>query len=110
MSFCDEEGTQSRLRGVREVIERQGLFCSLYTERGSHYWHTPEAGGKVDKANPTQFGRAMAHLGIKMMPAYSPEARGRSERAFRTHQARLVRELEVAGITDTAAALPAAGR
>ena len=52
-----------------------------------------EAGGKVDKANPTQFGRAMAQLGIEMIPAYSPEARGRSEQAFRTHQDRLVREL-----------------
>ena len=104
MFFCEQEGTQSSFRGVREVIERQGLFCSLYTDRGSHYWHTPEAGGKVDKANPTQFGRAMAHLGIEMIPAYSPEARGRSERAFRTHQDRLVRELEVAGMTDIVAA------
>ena len=104
MFFCDQEGTQSSLRGVGEVIEHQGLFCSLYTDRGSHYWHTPEAGGKVDKANPTQFGRAMAQLGIEMIPAYSPEARGRSERAFRTHQERLVRELEVAGMTDMAAA------
>ena len=66
--------------------------------------HTPEAGGKVDKANPMPFGRAMAQLGIEMIPAYSPEARGRSERAFRNHQDRLVRELEVAGITDRAAA------
>ena len=104
MFFCDQEGTQSSWRGVREVIERQGLFCSLYTDRGSHYWHTPEAGGKVDKAHPTPFGRALAQLGIEMIPAYSPEARGRSERAFRTHQDRLVRELEVAGITDRAAA------
>ena len=104
MFFCAQEGTHSRWRGVREVLERQGLFCSLYTDRGSHYWHTPEAGGKVDKANPTQFGRALAQLGIEMIPAYSPEARGRSERAFRTHQDRLVRELEVAGMTDRAAA------
>ena len=94
----------SSWRGVREVIERQGLFCSLYTDRGSHYWHTPEAGGKVDKAHPTPFGRALAQLGIEMIPAYSPEARERSDRAFRTHQDRLVRELEVAGITDRAAA------
>ena len=104
MFFCDEEGTQSSFRGVREVIERYGLFCSLYTDRGSHYWHTPEAGGKVDKTNPTQFGRAMAQLGIEMIPAYSPEARGRSERVFRTHQDRLVRELAAAHITDMAAA------
>ena len=104
MFFCDEEGTQSSFRGVREVIEQQGLFCSLYTDRGSHYWHTPEAGGKVDKASPTQFGRAMAQLGIEMIPAYSPEARGRSERMFRTHQDRLVKELAAADITDMAAA------
>ena len=86
MFFCDEEGTQSRWRGVREVIERQDLFCSLYTDRGSHYWHTPEAGGKVDKANLTPFGRAMAQRGIEMIPAYSPEARGRSERVQQRHQ------------------------
>ena len=87
MFFCAEEGTWSSFAGVREGIESQGLFCSLYTDRASHYWHTPEAGGKGDKANLTQFGRAMRQdLGIDMIPAYSPEARGRSERAFRTHQ------------------------
>ena len=91
MFFCDEEGTQSSFQGVREVIEQRGLFCSLYTDRGSHYWLTPEAGGKVDKVNLTQFGRAMEQLGIEMIPAYSPEARGRSERMFRTHQDRLSR-------------------
>ncbi|MBL0167461.1 MAG: hypothetical protein IPP85_10015 [Propionivibrio sp.] len=55
--FVDEEGTASSFRGVRDVIEARGLFSSFYSDRGSHYWHTPEAGGKVDKANPTQFGR-----------------------------------------------------
>lgn len=104
MFFCEEEGTQSSFEGVREVIEGHGLFCSLYTDRGSHYWHTPEAGGKVDKVNLTQFGRAMKQLGIEMIPAYSPEARGRSERAFGTHQARLPKELALAGITDMDAA------
>jgi len=99
-----EEGTASSFLGVRDVIERRGLFASLYTDRGSHYWHTPEAGGKVDKANLTQFGQAMARLGIEMIPAYSPEARGRSERMFRTHQGRLPRELALAGITDREAA------
>lgn len=84
MFFCEEEGTHSSLRGVREVIEARGLFCSLYTDRAHHYWHTPKAGGKVDKGTPTQFGRAMGQLGIEMIPAYSPQARGRSERAFRT--------------------------
>lgn len=100
MFFVQEEGTESSFQGIKEVIEKHGIFASLYTDRGSHYWHTPEAGGKVDKNNPTQFGRAMRQLGIEMIPAYSPEARGRSERAFGTHQGRLVKELAVAGITD----------
>lgn len=100
MFFVDEEGTQSSFQGVNEVIDKHGIFASLYTDRGSHYWYTPEAGGRVDKGNLTQFGRAMRQLGIEMIPAYSPEARGRSERAFRTHQERLVKELAVAGITD----------
>ena len=104
MFFCEEEGTWSSFRGIREVIDASGLFCSLYTDRGSHYWHTPTAGGKVDKSNPTQFGRAMRQLGIEMIPAYSPEARGRSERAFKTHQDRLVKELALAGIAEMEAA------
>jgi len=104
MFFVDEEGTASSFQGIQEVIEARGLFSSLYTDRGSHYWHTPEAGGKVDKKNLTQFGRAMRQLGIEMIPAYSPEARGRSERMFRTHQDRLPKELQAAGITDMAAA------
>ena len=100
MFFVEEEGTQSSFRGVREVIEARGLFSAFYSDRGSHYWTTPEAGGKVDKVNLTQFGRAMKHLGIHMIAAYSPEARGRSERAFATHQGRLPKELALAGITD----------
>lgn len=104
MRFVEQEGTASSFQGVGEVIEQRGLFASLYTDRASHYWHTPEAGGKVDKRSLTQFGRAMARLGIEMIPAYSPEARGRSERAFRTHQGRLPQELAEAGITEMAAA------
>jgi len=69
MFFVEEEGTASSFRGVREVIERKGLFSSLYTDRGSHYWHTPKAGGKVDKQNLTQFGRAMKELSIEMIAA-----------------------------------------
>jgi transposase len=99
MFFVEEECTISSFRSIKEIILSQGLFCSLYTDRGSHYWNTPEAGGKVDKKNLTQFGRAMHQLGIEMIPAYSPEARGRGERAFRTHQDRLVKELALAGIT-----------
>ena len=99
MFFVDEEGTQSSFRGVGEVIRAKGLFSSFYSDRGSHYWHTPEAGKRVDKNLPTQFGRAMAQLGIEMIPAYSPEARGRIERAFRTHQDRLPKELALHGIS-----------
>lgn len=98
MFFVEEEGTLSSLQGVKEVIEQKGLFGSFYSDRGSHYWSTPQAGGKVDKAHPTQFGRAMKQLGIERIPAYSPQARGRSERAFRTHQDRLPKELALAGI------------
>ena len=99
MFFCDEEGTVSSFQGVKETIAKRGLFSSFYSDRGSHYWYTPEAGGKVDKNNLTQFGRAMAHLGISTIAAYSPEARGRSERAFETHQGRLPNELALMGIT-----------
>ena len=104
MFFVEEEGTQSSFQGVGEVIEKHGLFSAFYSDRGSHYWITPEAGGKVDKVNLTQFGRAMKQLGIDMIAAYSPEARGRSERAFATHQGRLPKELALAEITDMTAA------
>lgn len=100
MFFCEEEGTASSFHGVGQTIARHGLFCAFYTDRGSHYFHTPQAGGKVDRSNPTQFGRALAQLGIEHIAAYSPEARGRSERAFGTHQERLPRELAKAGIAD----------
>jgi len=100
MFFVDEEGTDSSFRGVQETIEQHGLFCSLYTDRGSHYWHTPEADGPVDKGHFTQFRRALKQLNIEMIAAYSPEARGRCERQFRTHQGRLPFELEAQGITE----------
>ena len=99
-----EEDTMSSFLGVAEVIAWHGLFNSVYTDRGSHYWHTSKVGGKVDKDNPTQFGRAMAQLGIEMIPAYSPQACGRSERSFRTLQDRLPKELREADITDRVAA------
>jgi hypothetical protein len=99
-----EEGTQSSFRGLVEVIEQHGLFMELYTDRGSHYFHTPAAGGKVSKTQPTQVGRALKQLGIGHIAAYSPEARGRCERAFRTLQDRLPKELALAGITTVLAA------
>jgi transposase len=102
--LVDEEGTLSSLRGLVEVIERRGLFMELYTDRGSHYFFTPEAGGKVSKTQLTQVGRALKQLGIGHIAAYSPEARGRCERAFRTLQDRLPKELALAGITTVEAA------
>ena len=102
--FVDEEGTMSSFRALSEVIRERGLFCSLYADRASHYWHTPEAGGTVDKDKPTQVGRALQQLDIELIAAYSPEARGRSERAFGTLQDRLVKELALAGIATVEAA------
>ena len=102
--LVEEEGTASTFRALREVIEERGLFCALYTDRGSHYFHTPKAGAKVSKVHQTQVGRALAHLGIEHIAAYSPEARGRSERAFGTLQDRLPKELRLAGITTVEAA------
>lgn len=102
--FVDEEGIASSFRGLGEVISRHGLFCALYTDRGSHYFHTPKAGEPVDKGRLTQVGRALAQLGVRHIPAYSPEARGRSERVFGTLQDRLVKELADAGIATIEAA------
>lgn len=102
--FCAEEGTNSSLRGIRETIEKKGIFCTLYSDRGSHYWYTPEAGGKVDKSRLTQVGRALQQLGIQHIAAYSPQARGRSERMFGTLQGRLVQELKLHGISTMEAA------
>jgi transposase len=96
--LVDEEGTASSFRGLREVVAKHGLFCSLYTDRGSHYFFTPEAGGKVSKSVLTQVGRGLKQLGVEHIPAYSPQARGRSERAFLTLQDRLTKEMELAGI------------
>ena len=100
MFFCDQEGTASSFHGIGQTVASYGLFCSLYTDRGSHYFLTPQAGGKVDKLQLTEVGRALKQLGIEHIAAYSPEARGRSERAFQTHQGRLPQELARAGITD----------
>lgn len=97
--LVEEEGTLSSFRGLKEVIETKGLFCSLYTDRGSHYFLTSKAGGKVDKDRLTQVGRALSQLGIEHIASYSPEARGRIERLFGTLQGRLPQELRLAGIT-----------
>jgi len=97
--LVEEESTRTVMTGVRDVIERKGLFCSLYSDRGSHFFYTPKAGELVDKGRLTQFGRALKELGIQTIAAYSPQARGRSERNFGTWQGRLPQELRLAGIT-----------
>lgn len=102
--LVEEEGTMSSFLGLAETLAGHGLPCSLYTDRGSHYFHTPGAGGKVAKDVFTQVGRALSQLGIEHIPAYSPEARGRSERMFRTLQDRLPKELVLAEIGDDVAA------
>ena len=102
--LVEEEGTASTFRALEEVFGRHGLPLSLYTDRGSHYFHTAEAGGKVDRSRLTQVGRALDHLGVEHIAAYSPQARGRSERVFHTLQDRLTKELALAGITSIEAA------
>ena len=97
--LVEEESTRTVMAGLREVIEKQGLFCALYSDRGSHFFITVKEGEKVDKHRLTQVGRAMKELGVQMIAAYSPQARGRSERSFGTWQGRLPQELRLAGIT-----------
>jgi len=97
--LVEEESTRTVMAGLREVIETKGLFCALYSDRGSHFFVTVKAGEKVDKHRLTQVGRAMKELGVQMIAAYSPQARGRSERSFGTWQGRLPQELRLAGIT-----------
>jgi transposase len=96
--LVEEESTRTVMTGVREVIEIQGLFCALYSDRGSHFFVTMKEGEKVDKHRLTQFGRALKELGVQMIAAYSPQARGRSERNFGTWQGRLPQELRLAKI------------
>ena len=102
--LVEEEGTASTFQALLEVFAAEGLPSSLYTDRGGHYFFTAEAKGPVDKVRLTQVGRALKQLGIEHIPAYPPEARGRSERMFGTLQDRLIKELAKAGIADIAAA------
>lgn len=102
--LVEEESTRTVMAGLWEVIDAHGVFCALYSDRGSHFFVTPKAGEKVDKHRLTQVGRAMKELAIQMIPAYSPQARGRSERSFGTWQGRLPQELRLAGIQSLAAA------
>jgi len=96
--LVEEESTRTVMAALKAVIERKGRFCALYSDRASHFFATPQAGGRVDRQGHTQVGRALKELGIEMIPAYSPQARGRSERRFGTWQGRLPQELRLAGI------------
>ena len=102
--LTEEESTVTVMAGLKEVIEGKGVFCALYSDRGSHFWLTPKAGGKIDPHRLTQVGRALRELGVQMIPAYSPQARGRSERNFGTWQGRLPQELRLRGIDSLEAA------
>jgi len=97
--LVEQESTATVLAALREVVEQRGIFCALYSDRGSHFWLTPKEGEIVDRQRLTQVGRAMRDLSIEMIPAYSPQARGRSERNFATWQGRLPQELRLRGIT-----------
>ncbi len=108
--LVEEESTRTVMAGVWEVIETHGLFCSIYSDRGSHFFVTMREGEKVDKHRLTQFGRAMKEVGVQMIAAYSPQARGRSERSFGTWQGRLPQELRLAGITTVEEPINSCGR
>jgi transposase len=97
--LVEEESTRTVMAALKEVVEKKGRFCALYSDRASHFFETPKAGGPVDRGRLTQVGRALKELGIQMIPAYSPQARGRGERRFGTWQGRLPQELRLAGVT-----------
>ena len=98
--LVEAESTRSVMAALREVIETRGVFCSLYSDRAGHFFLTPKRGEPADMSRPTQVGRALQELGVKMIAAYSPQARGRMERNYRTWQGRLPQELRLRGITD----------
>src|ERR1700740_3151793 len=102
--LVEEESTATVMAALREVIERKGAFCALYSDRASHFFYIPKTGQPVDRTRPTQVGRALQELGIQMIPAYSPQARGRGERNFGTWQGRLPQELRLHGIGSLASA------
>src|SRR5689334_16392689 len=102
--LVEDECTRTVMAALRQVVEHHGLFCALYSDRASHFFITPKAQQSVDHRQLTQVGRAMKELGIDMIPAYSPQARGRGERNFRTWQGRLPQELRLRNITTPEAA------
>jgi transposase len=102
--LVEAEATTTVMAALREVVETRGVFCSLYSDRAGHFFVTLKRGERIEASRPTQVGRALQELGIRMIAAYSPQARGRSERGFGTWQGRLPQELRLRGITDLAGA------
>ena len=102
--LVESESTVTVMQALREVIEQRGIFCALYSDRARHFFLTPRAGEEVDRGRLTQVGRALTQLGIEMIPAYSPQARGRGERNFQTWQGRLPQELRLRGVSTIEAA------
>ena len=96
--LVDQESTRTVMAAIRHVVETKGWFSCLYSDRASHFFRTPKAGGPVDARERTEVGRALKELGIEPIPAYSPQARGRSERNFGTWQGRLPQELRIRNI------------
>ncbi len=106
MSLWERAGTRSSFVGVRDVLERKGFFCSLYTDRASHYRYKGKspAAEKREAGNRTQTERAMMQLGVRLIATRSSQVRARCQRVFRTHSDRLPAELAAAGITELSAA------
>ena len=104
VQLVEEESTVTVMAALKRVVETRGLFCSLYSDRGSHMAWTPKAGEAVDRQHPTQIARALKQLGIDLILAYSPQARGRCERLFGTWQGRLPQEFRLRGIMTVEAA------
>jgi transposase len=102
--FEPQETTKACLDGIFHVVQAHGTFASLYTDRASHFVYTPKAGKKPDRSKKTHLEQVLDALGIELICAYSPEARGRSERMFGTLQGRLVNELKRASISSYEAA------
>lgn len=105
--FVSQESTATMLIALKAVLEQQGVFCALYVDQASHFVTTrtgqsPQRPQQVTA--PTQIGRALAQLGIELIPAHSPQARGRMERLWEPWQGRLPQELRLAGITTVEAA------
>ena len=96
--LVEQESTRTVMAAIRHVVEAKGWFSSLYSDRASHFFRTPKAGEPVDTRHLTEVGRALKEVGIEPIPAYSPQARGRSERNFGTWQGRLPQELRIRGI------------